>query len=288
MKFKDYIAEREISIASLSKQADLPYSTVSEIVNGRKTLSKCSAGTVYSIALALGTTVENLLVSEGGERFPDLYCLDKSQRVFVAKRLWDENVYCGMRMENRNVTFPQTKTILEGINVPDVALDDITAILNMRDAWRHLLQTVDDKLDLSYICRLNSYIARNEALEWGVLRTGRVTISGTDYKPEVPVREKVESDIRSIVSSYESATSRALSLFCYIAHSQLFWDGNKRTAMTAANKLLISHGAGMLTIRDSDMEQFNGLLTELYNTGEAERIKSFLYQKAIVGLEIKS
>ncbi len=69
-------------------------------------------------------------------------------------------------MENRNVTFPQTRTIIEGVNVPGVSIDDITAILNMRDAWKCLLDSVDGRLDLAYICKLNSFIARNEALEW--------------------------------------------------------------------------------------------------------------------------
>ena len=102
------------------------------------------------------------------------------------------NVYCGMRMENRNVTFPQTRTIIEGVNVPGVSIDDITAILNMRDAWKCLLDSVDDRLDLAYICKLNSFIARNEALEWGVLRYGRIGISGTDYVPPVPVKSKAD------------------------------------------------------------------------------------------------
>lgn len=39
-------------------------------------------------------------------------------------------------MEDRKVTFPQVQTILNGINVPNVQLDDIQAILNMRDAWK--------------------------------------------------------------------------------------------------------------------------------------------------------
>ena len=202
--------------------------------------------------------------------------------------MWDQNVYCGMKMENRNVTFPQTKTILEGVNVPGVQLEDITAILNMRDAWKHLLQTKDEKLDLDYICGLNALISRNESLDWGVLRYGSVGISGTDYKPVVPVREQVEKDIRSILSSYESATEKALSLFCFIAYRQLFWDGNKRTAMTAANKMLLSHGAGFLSIRDEDMEEFNALLMEMYNTGKTEKLKNFLYHNSISGLEIKS
>lgn len=53
-------------------------------------------------------------------------------------------------MENRVVTFPQTQTILNGINVPNVQLDDIQAILNMRDAWKYLLQTVEEKITFTY------------------------------------------------------------------------------------------------------------------------------------------
>ena len=74
--------------------------------------------------------------------YKDKYHLTKEQSLFLAKKKWDENVYCGMRMENRAVTFPQTKTILNGVNVPNVQLDDIQAILNMRDAWRYLLDTI--------------------------------------------------------------------------------------------------------------------------------------------------
>ena len=286
MKFKDYITEQNKSVSDLSKESGLPYSTVSELVNGKKSLAKCSAETVYKLARALDTSVEGLLVAEKGSAFPDKFSLTRSQSIFLAKKLWDENVYCGMRMENRNVTFPQTKTILEGVNVPGVNIDDITAILNMRDAWKHLLQSVEEKLDLSYICKINSFIARNETLEWGVLRYGRVGISGTDYKPAVPVSEKVEGDIRRIVSSYDTATSRTLELFCYITYNQLFWDGNKRTALVAANKLLISKGCGFLTIKDQDMAEFNELLAGMYDTGSNDNLKKFLYSNAIFGLEL--
>ena len=138
MTLRDYLFANNKSISDLSRESGLPYTTVSEIVNGKKTLGKCSAMTVYSIAGALGTTVEALLVSENTSDFPDLFNLDRKQSIFLAKKLWDENVYCGMRMESRNVTFPQTKTILEGVNVPEVALEDIMAIINMRDAWKYL------------------------------------------------------------------------------------------------------------------------------------------------------
>ena len=104
-------------------------------------------------------------------QFPDKYKLTPQQNLFLAKKKWDENVYCGMKMENRAVTFPQTQTILNGVNVPNVQLDDIQAILNMRDAWKFLLSTVSEPVTFDYWCKLNEYIARNEALEWGKLRT---------------------------------------------------------------------------------------------------------------------
>lgn len=287
MTLKEHLAENNMNIAFLSRETGLPYTTVSELVNGKKSLGKCSAQTVYSIAKAVGTTVEGLLLSESGSPFSDRFNLDRKQSLFLAKKLWDSNVYCGMRMEARNVTFPQTKTILEGVNVPDVLLEDIMAIINMRDAWKHLLETVDDPMNLTYICRLNSFIAKDEALEWGVLRTGSVGISGTAYKPAVPVREKAETDIRAILTSYTTTTEKALDLFCYITYNQLFWDGNKRTALVAANKVLLCSGCGMMTIEDGDINKFNTLLRQMYDSGDNLGLKQFLYSKAIQGIEFK-
>ena len=100
-------------------------------------------------------------------RYPDKFQMTPDQALFLAKKKWDENVYCGMKMEARNVTFPQTRTILDGVNVPGVQLDDIQAILNMRDAWRYLLANPTTPVDLAFLCKLNEYVARNEALAWG-------------------------------------------------------------------------------------------------------------------------
>ncbi len=217
---------------------------------------------------------------------PDRYHLTVEQSLFLAKKKWDENIYCGMRMENRAVTFPQTRTILDGVNVPGVRLDDIQAILNMRDAWRHLLDTVAEPLTLDCLCRLNGFIARNEALAWGTLRTGSVSISGTDYVPPVPSPEAVEQALGDILGMDASETEKALAVFLLGTRGQFFWDGNKRTSLTAANKLLVMAGAGLLTITDRHMERFNTLLLDYYNTGDGEALKKFLYENCIQGLEV--
>lgn len=173
-------------------------------------------------------------------QFTDKYHLTSEQSKFLAKKKLDENIYCGMKMEARAVTFPQTQTILNGVNVPEVQLDDIQAILNMRDVWRFLLSTLDEPVTLDYLCKLNEFITRNEALE----------------------------------------------VFVWGTRGQFFWDGNKRTSMTLANKILVSAGAGILTITDKRMENFNLLMLDYYNTGDSHALKAFLYENAIQGMEI--
>ena len=207
--------------------------------------------------------------------YPDKYHLTPEQSLFLAKKKWDENIYCGMRMENRAVTFPQTKTILDGVNVPGVQLDDIQAILNMRDAWRYLIETINEPLTLDYICKLNEYIARNEALMWGVLRTGSVGISGTDYIPPIPQQTDAEQALQKILDSDTTATEKALQAFIWGTRAQLFWDGNKRTSMTVANKILLSAGAGIMTITDKHMERFNEQLLHYYDTGNDDNHHCF-------------
>lgn len=212
----------------------------------------------------------------------DKYHLNKSQSLFLAKKGQIKNIYCGMKMENRAVTLDQTRAILNGVNVPNVQLDDIQAILNMRDAWKFLLNTVSETITFEYWCKLNEYIARNEALEWGKLRTGNVGISGTDYVPPIPEKEQVITTLEDIVSDKGmTATDKALEVFTWGTRGQYFWDGNKRTSLMLANKILISAGAGIMTITDKYMEQFNVLLLEYYNTGKSSELKRFLYDNAI-------
>ena len=218
------------------------------------------------------------------KHYTDKFHMTPEQSLFLAKKKWDENVYCGMRMESRNITFPQTKTILQGVNVPNVQLDDIQAVLNMRDAWRFVLSSSDQPLTFEYWCKLNEYIARNEALEWGKLRTGSVGISGTDYIPPVPAEEQTRAELDTILTADTTATAKALEAFVWGARGQFFWDGNKRTSMTLANKILIAAGAGFLTITDRHMEQFNELLVNYYNSGDSEALKDFLYENAIQGI----
>lgn len=103
------------------------------------------------------------------------YKLTIQQNIFLAKRNLVDNIYSNARIEGVNVTFPQTQTVLDGVNVPNLKIGDIQCILNLRDAWKYLINNIEQKFDLNYICKINEYVARNESLEWGVLRNRKCT-----------------------------------------------------------------------------------------------------------------
>ena len=214
----------------------------------------------------------------------DKFHLTKEQNLFLAKNTLALNIYNSARLEGINTTYPDTKTILEGINVPNLKLDEINCILNLRDAWNYTLSNIDEAVDLDFICKINSFVSRNESLEWGVLRTGKVGINGVDYIPEIPQKDIITKNIKEILKQ-GSITEKALNLMLYLMRSQIFWDGNKRTSMIIANKILISNGCGIITIKEEDIRQFNTLLTEYYNTNNKNKIINFLYDKCIFGME---
>ena len=215
----------------------------------------------------------------------DKFNLTKEQNIFLAKKALVVSIYNSIRLEGINTTYSDTKTILEGVNVPNLKPDEINCILNLRDAWNYVLSHIDDPLNLDFICQINAYVSRNESLEWGVLRTGKIGINGVDYVPPIPDKQAVISQIETILKE-ENITSKSIHLMLYLMRAQVFWDGNERTSMIIANKILIQNGCGIISIKEENIREFNTLLTEYYNTGNQEKISTFLYDKCLFGLEI--
>lgn len=60
--------QKRLTKYRLSKLSEIPYATINDICNGKAELKKCSAETVYKIAKALDSTVEELLADSFEER----------------------------------------------------------------------------------------------------------------------------------------------------------------------------------------------------------------------------
>ena len=184
------------------------------------------------------------------------YNMTIGQNIFLAKRNLVDNIYSNARLEGLNITFPQTKTILEGINVPELKIDEIQCILNLRDAWSYVINNIETEFNLEFISKVNEFVARNESIAWGKLRNGKVEITGTTYIPDIPNEEQVNKDIEKILK-IENTTERAIEYMLYGMRNQLFWDGNKRTSTICANKIMIQNGNGIIKIPDDKLQEFN-------------------------------
>lgn len=214
------------------------------------------------------------------------YNLTLEQNTFLAKRNIIDNIYAGARMEEINVTFLQVKKILEGINVLNLKIDEIQCILNLRDAWKYVINNIKEEFNINFICKINELVARNESIEWGVLRSGNVQITGTEYISDVPEEEVVKKQIAEILK-IKNTTERAIEYMLYGMRSQLFWDGNKRTSMICANKIMIENGNGIIKVSDNKLEEFNTLLSEFYTSNDKVKIKQFIFDNCIDGITFK-
>lgn len=153
----------------------------------------------------------------------DKYHLTKEQNIFLAKKVLVESIYNSARLEGINTTFKDTKTVLDGFNVGTLRLDEINCILNLRDAWNFTLSNIDEKIDLDFICKVNSFVSRNESLEWEVLRNGQVGINGVDYIPDIPNEsDVVNANNINLILTDSNVTSRALNLMLYLMRKQIF------------------------------------------------------------------
>lgn len=215
----------------------------------------------------------------------DKFHLSQKENVFLAKERLNSIIYNSVKLERFNTNYFNVKKILNGSNVPSLKLDEINCILNLRDAWNFVLSNIDEPITLELICKINAFVSRGESLEWGVLRTGKVGINGVDYIPDIPDETKIIAAIKNIMKE-ENITKRSLVLMLYLMRTQAFWDGNKRTSMIVANKIMIENGCGVITIKEEYFKEFNSLLTEYYNTNKMESLLEFLYNNCIFGMEV--
>lgn len=62
-----------------------------------------------------------------------------------------------------------------------------------------------------------------------------------------------------------------------LMRNQIFWDGNKRTATLAANKLMIDHGEGLINVLLYKWATWNNLIAEYYFNNDMHELKQWTY-----------
>lgn len=215
------------------------------------------------------------------------YNLTAEQNIFVAKRNIVDYIWKSANLEGIAVTYPDTQTIYDGFSVSGYKLEEINAINNLKKAWQFILNDVDIDLNFAYICKINELVGENVFYNPGVIRTTPVNIGGTGWKPDFPIETKIKEELEELLSNNEiSKTEQAINVMLWVMRRQMFIDGNKRTAMLIANKIMIENGCGIISIPIEKQNEFYKLLIIYYETNDSSIISKFIYDNAIDGIEL--
>ncbi|MGC5163188.1 Fic family protein [Rhodococcus sp. DT1] len=168
---------------------------------------------------------------------------------------------------------------------------DLALLEDLRDVAQFIIDRHEQPIDAAYVRAINAQITRSGALHPGKLRTDDQQIGvGTRYGRHTPpalTEEGLPQLIDSATRSRDVAEN-ALDLFVELAKAQPFEDGNKRTALFAANSLLTGHGRTLVVPVDEHDPQvadtFNDRLAKAYVYGEHEPVKAMMRERGVTPL----
>lgn len=164
---------------------------------------------------------------------------------------------------------------------------DLALLQDLRDVAQLIIDHASAHLPINaeFLMSINRSISRSGSLYPGELRRDEQNIGvRTIYGRHEPAAlNKAELDALIVCSTgAENVSENAINLFLALAKAQPFGDGNKRTALFAANTLLIEARVGLLLTIPVDDEnpevahQFNDKLARAYMMNEDEGIKAML------------
>jgi Fic family protein len=205
---------------------------------------------------------------------------DKAKAMMLAKRQLAEFVCDAVNLEGINFTLPEIQTLLDGITVGGHKVTDHQIALNQADTWRALFALIEKnqfEVTLEKVLFLHQIAAKEEALEWGKIRSGGVTIAGTDYMPPRPeLLPQLFGIMVDEASKLSDIYDRAIHFFLTMSRNQFFYDVNKRMGRFVMNGLLLTHGLPAINLPAKRQLEFNQLMLPFYKTGDQKPMNSFL------------
>lgn len=215
------------------------------------------------------------------------YTMTREESIFAAKRNIIDYIWKSAKLEGLGVTYPDTEAIFNGMRAPNVKVEEIVAVNNLKHAWQFLLDNLDVPLDYPYVCHLNKIVGGdNLVINAGFIRRVPVSIGGTSWKPDMPIESQIKEEIAE-VNTIEEPTERAITMMLYLMRKQMFLDGNKRTSMLAGNQIMIANGCGVISVPIELQPEFTKLLVEFYESGDMETLKQFVYDNCIDGIDFR-
>lgn len=200
--------------------------------------------------------------------------------ISLGKRQLVDSIWKSAGIEGLGTTFPNTEKILSNLPV-ETKRDEVLFVVNMKRAWYFLFDNIEYPNNLSFLREVNKICMDGLVYGAGALRTVPVTIGGTSWVPDYPQEGLIIEKLNEI-NMMQDKLEAALEMFCFVARSQMFLDGNKRVAQLMCNKVMMENDIGIFSVPYDQIDTFKKLLVDFYETNDSEKIKNFFRTECLL------
>jgi len=205
---------------------------------------------------------------------------DIKRAIFRCRKAFEQIIFDTVNLEGNPYSFPEVKTLLDGITVGGHKLSDEKQIINQADSWKLLFEKIRDHsfgVDKQTFCSLHELAGEEESLTWGVFRDGGVTIAGTDYIP--PNADQLNEVFKKGIAhltGIKNHLEKAVAFFLFGSLRQFFYDVNKRTSRLMMNGILLSVGNDAINVPAKRKLEFNEKMVRFYDSKDGTEMMEFL------------
>ena len=144
-----------------------------------------------------------------------------------------------------------------------------------------LIQEDKFELSTSTACHLHNYVGKEDALEWGIIRSRVVSLHNISFVPPTKDLENIiQNGFHFLQHEVANPVERAIGVFLFMTRHQPFYDANKRTASLMMNGCLMANGYSPITVLNQNSEEVHRELGSFYESGNANNMFRF-FQKTI-------
>ncbi len=235
----------------------------------RNTLSKVSVFTAAELNL-LNKLQEKFKSNSSG--------LSQSEYKNEFERLAIDLSWKSSQIEGNTYSLLETERLLKDKETAaGKTKDEATMLLNHKEALDFIITNPDyiNPLTISSIEDIHSILVKELDITRNI-RTRRVGISGTNYKPlenEFQIKEALE-DMCNIINTEGNVFEKALLALVLISYIQPFSDGNKRTARIISNAILINKNYCPISFRTVDSIEYKKAMLIFYEQNNINPFKN--------------
>ncbi len=156
-------------------------------------------------------------------------------------------------------------------------------LLNHKEALDFILDNPNylNPLSISKIEDIHKLLTKDLEIEKNI-RSSRVGISGTNYKPlenEFKIKEALEDSCK-LINHKKNIYEKALLALLLISYIQPFYDGNKRTSRIVSNAILMSANFCPLSFRTVNSIDYKKAILLFYEQNNISAFKNIFIEQA--------